>query len=234
MKSSAYEFYLPFIKKEQVAKDTYAFYFSARGRSVSFRDFLPGQYIHMYLPIKNENGRGNSRMFTIASSPFEEQHIMIVTRIIQSLFKKTLFNLLSTTLVKFYGPSGGFVLHEEEKRQQVFLAGGIGITPFLSMLSYIDQKKLNLRVTLIVSFSTVEDIIYKEKLKEIEKRNRNIKVVYIIGRISKEVIKKHVPNIKKSLHYIVGPPKMVEDVYEIIEKMDVKSENILTEDFEGY
>lgn len=234
MKSSADEFHLSFVKKEQVAKDAYAFYFSARGRSVSFRDFLPGQYIHIYLPIKNENGRGNSRMFTIASSPFEKQHIMIVTRIIQSLFKKTLFNLTPAALVKFYGPSGGFVLHENETREQVFLAGGIGITPFLSMLSYIDQKKLNFRVTLIVSFSTVEDIIYKEKLKKIEKRNSNVKVVYVVGRISKELITRHVNKPLDALYYIVGPTSMVDAMYKIVEGMGVTSKDILTENFVGY
>ncbi len=234
MASSAKEFYLTFIKKEKVAKDAYAFYFSSRGRPASGWDFLPGQYMHMYLPVINDDGRGDSRMLTIASSPFEKQYMVFITRIIQSAFKKTLLNLIPGTKVKFYGPSGGFVLNENETREQVFLAGGIGITPFLSMLSYIDQKKLTLKTTLIVSFSTVEDIIYKEELENLERRNPNIKVVYIVGRISEDLIKKYVSNIKESLYYIVGPPKMVDAMYEIVEGMGVASKDILTENFVGY
>ncbi|MBI3070366.1 MAG: FAD-dependent oxidoreductase, partial [Candidatus Levybacteria bacterium] len=124
MTSSPQEFYLPFIKKEQVSKDAFAFYFK---REVNF-DFLPGQYIRMHLPGTNIDGRGDKRPFTIASSPLEKEHIMIVTRIIQSAFKKRLSELSEGEKVKFYGPLGGFVLHEEEKNEQVFLAGGIGIT----------------------------------------------------------------------------------------------------------
>lgn len=247
MASSAKEIHLPFVKKEQVAKDAYAFFFD-RAKLCSDFNFLPGQYIHMYLPIPNENGRGNSRMFTIASPPMEKQYMMVITRIIQSLFKKTLADLAPKTLIKFYGPSGGFILHENETREQVFLAGGIGITPFLSMLSYVDQKKLTLKTTLIVSFSTVEDIIYKEKLEDLERRNPNVKIIYTVthpeesrkswsgekGRISKELIVKYVNKPLDSLYYIVGPPKMVDGMHSIVSEMGVASKDILTENFVGY
>jgi len=256
MPSSAKEFYLTFIKKEQVAKDAYAFYFSAKGGPGSAWDFLPGQYIHMYLPVTNDDGRGDSRMLTIASSPFEKQYMVFITRIIQSAFKKTLLNLSFQTKVKFYGPSGGFVLNENETREQVFLAGGIGITPFFSMLSYIDKKKLTLKATLMVSFSTVEDIIYKKELEDLERRNPNIKIIYTIthpeesrpkddrplaenwdgekGRISKELIAKYVNKPLDSLYYIVGPPNMVDAMHDIVSEMGVASKDILTENFVGY
>lgn len=244
MSSNPQEFYLPFIKKEQVSKDAFAFYFK---REVNF-EFLPGQYVRMYLPGTNIDGRGDLRPFTIASSPLEKEHIIIVTRIIQSAFKKRFSELTSGEKVKFYGPMGGFVLHEEEKSEQVFLAGGIGITPFLSMISYVDEKKLPLKIALFVSFSTVGDVIYKDKLEEIAQRNQNIKAVYTItkpeesklpwsgetGRISEALIKKHVTSPLEPLYYIVGPPQMVSAMEELVSTMGVPTQRILIENFTGY
>lgn len=246
MSTSPQEFYLPFIKKEQVAKDALAFYFGQT--NVQF-DFLPGQYVRMYLPGTGIDGRGDKRPFTIASSPLKKEHIMIVTRIIQSTFKKRLSELSVGEKIKFYGPMGGFVLHEEEQNEQVFLAGGIGITPFLSMISYVDEKKLPLKITLLASFSTVEDIIFKEQLEVIAKRSENVKVVYTItkpeesklsswngeiGRISEELIRKHIKNPLEALYYIVGPPQMVSAMEELVAKMGVPSQRILIENFTGY
>lgn len=245
MFTTAQEFYLPFIKKEQVAKDAFAFYFDRT--KVQF-NFLPGQYVRMYLPGTDIDGRGDKRPFTLASSPLEKEHIMITTRILQSAFKKRLSELSVGEKIKFYGPLGGFILHEEEKNEQIFLAGGIGITPFLSMISYVDEKKLPLKITLFVSFSTVEDMIYKDKLEEIAQGNQNIEVVYTItkpneskfpwsgeaGRMSEELIRKYVKNLLEALYYIVGPPQMVSAMEELVAKMRVPTKRILIENFTGY
>lgn len=245
MSTSPQEFYLPFIKKEQVAKDAFAFYFD---QTKAQFDFLPGQYVRMYLPGTDIDGRGDKRPFTIASSPLEKNYLVITTRIIQSAFKKRLSELNPGEQVKFYGPMGGFVLQEEEKNEQVFLAGGIGITPFLSMLSYVDEKKLPLKITLFVSFSTAEDVIFKDKLEEIGQINQNIKVGYTVtkpeesklpwsgetGRISEELIRKHVKIPLEALYYIVGPPGMVSAMEELVGKIGVPTQKILIENFTGY
>lgn len=245
MSTSPQEFYLPFIKKEQVAKDAFAFYFDRT--KVRF-NFFPGQYIRMYLPGTDVGGRGDKRPFTIASSPLEKEQIMIVTRVIQSAFKKRLSQLSIGEKIKFYGPLGGFVLHEEEKSEQVFLAGGIGMTPFFSMISYADEKKLPLKITLFISFSRVEDVIFKEQLEAIVQKNQNVRVVYAItrpeesklpwsgeaGRISEELIRKHIKNPLEALYYIVGPPQMVSAMEELVSTMGVPSQRILIENFTGY
>jgi len=248
------EFYLPFIKKEKLAKDTYSFYFDFGKQSF---DFLPGQYVRMTLDIQNPDDRGSSRAFTISSSPLDKEYIVITTKIIKSpvpdgtglsSFKKRLMMLKSQELVKFFGPVGGFILNEETKDPRVFLAGGIGITPFHSMITYAHKKKLSIPITLIVSFSTVEDLIFYEELLDIAKKDNHIKVVYTITRpeessiqwkgeterISETLIKKYIEDIDKPLYYIVGPPAMVSAMEEVVRNMKVPSEKIFLENFTGY
>lgn len=239
------EFYLPFVKKEQLAKDTYSFYFD---RTSIDLNFLPGQYIRMTLSIKKPDERGSSRLFTIASSPLEKNHIMITTKVIQSSFKKRMMELKPKELVQFFGPMGGFVLNEEEKVDRVFLAGGIGITPFHSMITFADQKDLSIPIILIVSFSTAEEMIFYQELLSVANKNPHVKVIYTIshpeaskkrwtgktGRISDALIKKYVPNILDPQYFIVGPPAMVMAIEEVVRGMGVGSERIFIENFTGY
>lgn len=239
------EFYLPLVKKTQLAKDTYSFYFDQAQLGLNF---LPGQYIRMTLDIKNPDSRGNSRFFTIASSPLEKEYVMITTKIIQSSFKKRLIELKDGEKVKFFGPMGGFILKEEEKDQRVFLAGGIGITPFHSMITYANAKKLSVDITLFVSFSRVEEMIFFDELLNIAKENPFIKVIYTIthpeesrmqwtaevGRISDVLIKKYVPSFLDPFYYIVGPPAMVAGIEDVVKKMGVENKRIFIENFTGY
>lgn len=242
MKAKQIFFHLPFIKKDKVAKDTYSFYFS---RAQLDFDFLPGQYIDMILPIKNPDYRGSERSFTISSSPSDKNHIIITTKIIKSSFKKTLINLKSSQLVEFNGPWGGFVFKEEETFPRVFLAGGIGITPFHSTIAYAHSKNLSIPITLFVSFSGWEDAVFYKELSDVSKENPNIKIIYTIthpddqwkgetGRISEALIKKYVSDISKPLYYIVGSPDMVAAMEEIVLGMGVPNERIFIENFTGY
>lgn len=224
-------FYLTFIKKEKISKDVFIFYFNRK--HIDF-NFLAGQYIHIYLPVINERGRGNSRMFTITSSPLEKDYIFIATKKGKSLFKKTLFNLKSHTSVKFYGPSGGLVLDEIKKPSYVFLALGIGITPFRSIIKYVSQKNINIPIILFVSFSKKEDILFYDELLNISKPNPRIKIVYTLNRINEKLIKGKIKNINKHLYYIVGPSSALPDLEEVVSGMGVPSHKIFIEDFEGY
>lgn len=231
MKSLTKYFYLNFIKKERISKDVFAFYFSRQNANLSF---LAGQYVHIYLPIRNEKGRGNSRMFTIASSPLEKDYIFIATKKGKSIFKKTLFKLTPHTLVKFYGPSGGLILDEIKKPSYVFLALGIGITPFRSILKYVSQKNLRIAIILIVLFSKREDFCFHDELMDISKSSENIKIIYSSVRINDKFIKKYIKNINEHLYYIVGSPRSVSDLEEVVFGMGVSSNKIFIENFEGY
>lgn len=231
MKNSAKYFNLSFVKKEKISRDVFAFYFDRRNINL---DFLAGQYIHLYLPVRNEKGRGNSRMFTIASSPLEKDYIFIASKKGESIFKKTLFNLKKGVSVKLYGPSGSLVLDEVKKPSYVFLGLGIGITPMRSIIKYVSQKNLNIPITLFASFSKKEDILFYNELMEISKSKPNIKVVYTLNRINDNLIKKYIKNINKHAYFIVGAPSGVSDLEEVVSKMGVINNKIFVENFEGY
>lgn len=171
-------------------------------------------------------------MFTITSSPLEK-HIVITTKKGMTIFKKNLFNLNPQSPVKFYGPSGSLILNETQK-PYVFLSQGIGITPFISIMKYAVQKKLNTSITLLASFSKREDFLFRDELLDLSKSNPNIKIIYTLGRITPGLIKKYIKNIKKHLYYIVGSPQAVLELEEIAYEAGISSENIFVEDFEGY
>lgn len=224
-------FTLKFVKQEQIAKDVFLFYFDRKNIDLNFS---AGQYIHLYLPISNEKGKGNSRMFTIASSPLEKNYIFIATKKGKSKFKKSLFKLPTQTFVKFYGPSGGLILDEVKKPSYIFLALGIGITPFRSIIKYVNDKNLNIPITLFVSFSKKEDFCFYDELMDISKSNPKIKVTYTIASINDRLIRKYIKNINKRLYYIAGSASAVSDLEEVILGMGVLSNKISAEIFEGY
>jgi len=235
---------IQFISRAQVAKDTYTFYFK---RPADF-EFIPGQYNRWTLPITATDGRGSSRFFTISSSPLVKDKLTITTKIIQSDFKKALLNLKENDEIKIFGPMGNFILEETNTKPKIFIAGGIGITPYHSMITYAAEKNLMIPLTLFVSFSTPEEMVFFDELKKIGEEHNNIKIVYTvtkpensqipwigeIGRISEMLIKKYVPDIVDTLFYVVGPPPMEEATTKMLKDMKIEEENILTEAFTGY
>ncbi|HZE87313.1 MAG TPA: FAD-dependent oxidoreductase [Methylomirabilota bacterium] len=243
--ANAKSFILSFIKKEQVAKDTFLFYFD---RSKASFDFFPGQYMYLTLSHENPDDRGTSRYFTISSSPTEKKYLMITTKVIESSFKKHLANLRPGTPVNFFGPMGWFLLPKDEPLEKVFLTGGIGITPFHSLLHSLAEQKLSKPITLFASFSKQEEVIFYDSLLEIAKNNKQIRVVYTltnqkyiasdwsgeVGRISSELLKKYVKNLKAAAFYIVGSAKMVEETKKSLVDGGIAEENIQLEDFTGY
>jgi ferredoxin-NADP reductase len=235
---------LRFLKKVAVAKDTYSFYFS---RPEQF-EFIAGQYNRWTLPITATDGRGASRFFTISSSPLEKEYITITTKIIQSDFKKALLELKENDEMKIFGPMGEFTLDESDVREQIFIAGGIGITPFHSMLLYAGGKNLSLPLTLLASYSVPEEMVFYDELTQLAKEHQSIRIVYTItklqesqtpwqgetGRVSEEMLKKYAKDVMQSVFYIVGPPPMVDGTKALLEQMKIPGENIRTEQFTGY
>lgn len=244
MEDNEKPFKVPFIKKEQLTKDTYSFYFK---RTKESRDFVAGQYFEIYLPHKNADERGQDRVFTCCSSPTEKDHYMITTRIIESSFKKELAKLKKGDLVRFNGPWDDLNFDESETLPQVFLAGGIGITPFHSIVKYAIDKKLTLPITLFVSWKSHDEMIFDDFFRNAEKKLDNFRYVPTItddeglknwsgetGRISERLIKKYIPKVRNNRFRIAGPPGLVKAMKELCVQMNVSKENTIAEEFEGY
>ncbi len=237
----AAKFELTFLKKEKMSRDAYSFYFDRR--NLDF-DFIPGQYLKLFLEIKNPDDRGTTRYFTISSSPSEKEYLTITTRVIKSSFKKKLNSLIPGEKITAYGPIGYFDFDLTQKYNSIFIAGGIGVTPYHSIINYFDYKNLKPNITLLTSFDLKENVVFFNEFKAIEKRNNSVKIIYTLtnqselgfenGRINENLIKKYVRNITLSKFYITGPQVMVENLYSIIKNLNVSDEQIFKEDFPGY
>lgn len=196
----------------------------------------PGQFLRYKLLHDNPDGRGVNRFFTIASAPHEGK-IRLTTRLAGescSSFKKSLVNLPEGTEIEVTGPSGDFTI-EDPNLEYVFIAGGIGITPFRSILTHHHHQKIPLKVTLLYS-NRNQDIVFKEELEQISQQNPNLKIHYIIDpqRIDEEVIKTHVPNLQTPIFYVSGPEPMVEGISQMLRGLGVKDEHIKQDFFPGY
>lgn len=238
-------FFLPLLKKEKLTSDCYSFFFKRNGDE---RDFTPGQYFEIKLKIKNPDDRGDTRVFTVASSPTEREYFMITTRIIKSSFKIALNNLQIGETAEFNGPWNDLNFDEGEIMPSVFLAGGIGVTPFHSIVKYVTNKNLKNQMILFASWKKREEIVFHKFFVDANNHLENFVYVPILteenldksnwngetGRISQEMIRKYVYDFLNSKYFIAGPPPMVKALKQMVIDMNISKENIISEDFEGY
>ncbi len=196
-------------------------------------NFEPGQYMEWTLPEKKSDNRGNRRSFSIASSP-EESEIKIAVRMAKekgSTFKNALLNMNPGDQILAGGLSGDFVLPKDKNKKVVFIAGGIGITPFRSIVKSLADKKETRDITLFYSVADDKDLIYKDIFKSVKFIPINTTKQ---GFITEEMIKKEVPDFKDRTFYISGPPVMVDSYKALVKKLGVSSRNIITDFFSGY
>ncbi len=220
---------LNLIKKQKEAKDTYSFYFSSSEKLT----WIPGQYAYITL--------GNiTKQFTIASSPTEE-FVQITTRIRrESEFKQKLDSLIIGDEIEARAPFGSFVFnYSEAESHALFLAGGIGITPFRSFIKYNIDKKLGIPMYLIYSNSD-SDFVFKEELDQWQKENDFIKVSYHNSSVSGHLDSFKLSSlyttydIQHTVFYAVGPHAFVNSMEDILEELNIPTDKINTEKFTGY
>jgi len=233
------------IDKKQVAQDTISFYFA---KPINF-NYFPGQFIYLTLSEVTNDYRGPTRQFTLASSPTEE-YLMITTRIRdESQFKQSLANLKAGAEVEIEGPSGTFILDEKEPGNHVLLAGGIGITPFRSILKYnFDKKLTDIKLHLIYANKTPELIAFRNELTKYITAE-NIKVDFCIsrpeesskewtgltGHIDEKMLKNILtPPLNNLKYWLCGPPGMVDALFMSLSKLKISGKNIYSEKFTGY
>lgn len=229
------------LRKEKNSQDSYNFYFK-KPKNFSY---TAGQYIKMKLPIENPDDRGVTRYFTLSSSP-TDSYLMITTRIIKSSFKKHLGKLKIGEKVHMRGPWGDFTLPTKPGKPLILLAGGIGMTPYHSILRFMAEKNVKIPITLYVSYKTPEDILYAEELEAIMAKHKNIKVITSItqpkgsdwvgetGRIDKEFLENHITTLSKNTYYVSGPDPMVFATEKNLIDLGVPKDQIQTDGFPGY
>ena len=195
-----------------------------------------GQFLHYVLHHEPTDNRGSDRWFTIASAPFEHQ-VMITTRFTGdrgSTFKKTLKELKVGDTIEVSDLDGDFILGDAQA-ECVFIAGGIGITPFRSILKQAEHEGKQPRVTLLyANRQTVA--AYKDEFDAMAKRNPNLKIHYLFHpqRLDETSIKERVPDLKKPLFYISGPEPMVESLGKLLKQLGVPEDHIKQDWFPGY
>jgi ferredoxin-NADP reductase len=230
-------------EKREVAKGTLMVVFDLLGREV---DFLPGQYFWVTLldpPYDDE--KGPRRHISVVTSPTERGVLGLCTRLRDSAFKRSLVELPVGAEVEVEEPKGSFVLPEETDRPYVFIAGGIGITVFRSMLRYIADKGLPHRVTLVYSNRDRESAPFLDELQELERANPNFRLVATMTkdpdwegetrRIDTELLRDHLEEDLTAYTYLVaGPPAMAEAVVEMLKNAGAPEEQISSDGFSGY
>jgi ferredoxin-NADP reductase/nitrite reductase/ring-hydroxylating ferredoxin subunit len=178
-KSSQFELIL--IEKDKVeGTDVVSFKLSKEKEDKSLLDFNAGQFAFFDIGEVYNDPKGPIRHFTISSSP-TENFIMFSTRIRDSPYKKRLSTLEKGTKVKVRGPEGKFVLHQDYTNPVVFLSGGIGVTPFRSMIKYATDMKLPVKIIMFDSNRNRNNILFKKEFDQWASLNRNLKIIYTIS-----------------------------------------------------
>lgn len=216
---------LKLINKKLEVGNVYSFLFDTGGLN-----WVAGQSQGFILPELGEDENVNQHWFTVASAPLEKT-IQVSTRISDSLYKKTLANLEVGGEVKVYGLGGDFVWNEENDKRKVFIAGGIGVTPFRSMIFDRDLRGENIPVDLVY-FNRTEEIPFQAEFSEIAKKHEEFKVIDVIGKsVSVEEILQVLPDIENKEIYISGPEPMVKAV---AEQFKEKNLEVKEDRFPGY
>ncbi len=218
--------------KKVVARDTWEITLDTQHTPFSF---IPGQYIRMTIPeISKEVDGGNSRSFTLSSSPTHTTTITITTRASGSPFKKALLKIPLGENILVRGPFGEFILPENPKEPVTLIAGGIGITPFLSMIRFELEKKSKRPMALIYANSSQDRAAYLNELLQASSDTSHFTFYPYYRRIDEAIIKK-LPFERHTMYYLCGPPMFVAQMKKnLFDVRKIDPDRVLTEDFDGY
>jgi ferredoxin-NADP reductase len=230
-------------EKREVAKGTLLVTFDLLGHEV---DFQRGQYFFVTLPdVGHQDEKGLRRHITVVTSPNERGVLGLCTRLRDTAFKRSLAELPVGAEVDVEEPKGEFVLPTETDRPYVFIAGGIGITVFRSMLRYIAEEDLRHRVTLVYSNRDQESASFLDELSALERDNPNLRLVLTMTddpawegetrRVDADLLRDHLDGELGAFTYLVaGPPAIVEAMEKTLREAAVPEEQIRPERFSGY
>lgn len=232
------------MRRERVAEATMAFHFS---KPAGFRH-QAGQSVVVTLADPPEtDAEGDSRAFTIASAPHEPE-LIIATRMRDTAFKRVLKTAQLGAAVSLNGPNGAMMLHDDVERPAVFLAGGIGITPFLSIMRQVVRQRTAHRIHLFYANRRPEDAAFLSELQEMERLAPGYRLIAVMsqaersalrwpgetGHIRRELLARHLTDLKSPMYYFAGPPAMTMAMRGMLREIGVGEQAMRYEEFYGY
>ena len=242
--SPSYKIRLELKEQRRIGSEIVSFTFA---RPAWFRH-RPGQYMEWSLPLQKTDSRGARRFFSLASSPTEEK-IMIAARFPApaSRFKEALLASAPGSLLTTGELAGDFTLPHNPRKPLAFIAGGIGITPFRSMLKYLSDRGEKRDVVLLFSSSREDQVVFQDVLEEAAQKV-GLKVTITLtdmeniragwtgksGLIDAAMIREVVPDASRRLFFVSGPPGMVNSARSALRAAGVHRRSIRTDYFPGY
>ena len=229
---------------EGVAERTLAFRF----RKPSAFAFSAGQFVELAITDPSASqARALKHTFSIASAP-REAEIVIATRMRNSAFKRVLGALPSGSNAELEGPFGSFILHDNPERPAVFIAGGIGITPFRSMLRDQEAKTRRPAILLIYSNPRPEDAAFLPELEALGAQDPRVTLLATMtriedsslswsgetGRLTSDRLASMCRQLAAPIYYVAGPPAMVGATRDMLESTGAGDDDIRSEEFFGY
>jgi glycine betaine catabolism B len=197
--------------------------------------FKAGQYIEISAPTSVRDPIGPSRRFSIASAPGSEDFSIIV-RIHTHVypFKRHLMGLPIGSSIECSEARGAFLLPNGDAHEVVFIAGGIGITPFLSMIFWATQIMRPYTMHLLYFNRSAAEEVYGSKLRTLASEKGQFFMTEVYGLLEKSMLGKTVSLHPEALYYIAGPPGMVEIAVSALRSANIADAQIKTEAFIGY
>ena len=232
--------------KVQLAPNIYEFTFTAPAKF----NFKPGQYMEWTLGHSNPDNRGNRRYFTLASSPTENLvRLGVKFSDNPSSYKSSMLAMKKGSEIIAGQLDGDFVLPDNRYKKCVLIAGGIGITPYRSMIKQLLDRNLRSSITLVYAVSDVKEIVYKDILDRAD-RELGIKTIYSIsnnvadqktnfatgqvtGRIDENLIRKAFPDLRAHTFYVSGSRDMVTGIKSVLRNAGVANSQIKEDFFAG-
>ena len=228
-------------EKREVAKGTLLVLFAVE----DYPDYRPGAYFWVELPERGHTDeKGLRRHISLVTSPTEDGVVGLATRLRETAFKRTLAELEVGDEVQVEEPKGSFLLPEDTAAEYVFVAGGIGITVFRSMLRYVADESLPYRITLVYSNRDRESSAFLDELEELERRIDGLRVVLTMTdedgwegesrRLDAAVLGELVAGLGDKTFFVAGPPGMVEGVSESLLAAGLPEARVVAGKFSGY
>lgn len=233
------------VRRELIAEGTMAFYFA----KPDGYDYQPGQSFQLTLidPPPTADSKGPTREFTIASAPHQDE-LMVAMRLRDSAFKELLKEAPPGTTVTISEADGDLVLHRDAARPAVLLAGGIGITPFLSITRHAVHASLQHPIHLFYSNWRRELAAFLPELEQMQQANPNFRLIATMtephasaqpwagetGEISVELLRRHLDDLMSPVYYLAGPPAMTLAMLDMLQEAGVDDAAIKSAEFYGY